>query len=359
MGALIGLTMWLTTAAGPDVGGIVPEKLYHGVGQPVMVKIGSLQATESITLVLMRADGELVAPPREVRPGRVDLGEVLPEIWTIRRACYVQRMDDRQRVGTAVVVGPMLSRIEPRTEQDVRHDGSMYTRIVGWGEPPEGAEGTSTDGEPFWNVPDHKRVFSGLRVYLERDVVLVTNKGDIVLAMRPDEAPNTVWNFRQLVAGGFYDGVIFHRVVPLTRRGRPFVIQGGDPTGGGEGGPGYWLPLEPSRLPHGFGVISMARADHPDSAGSQFFICLSREGTARLDGQYCAFGYAVEGADTIRAIAAVKLADPARGRPARPPIIQWAELVASPPRVPGEGRPDSPVSRHQERPQTQPDRVPR
>jgi peptidyl-prolyl cis-trans isomerase B (cyclophilin B) len=145
----------------------------------------------------------------------------------------------------------------------------------------------------------------------------------------------------------------------LTRAGEPFVIQSGDPTGGGDGGPGYPLPMEPGGLRHEFGVISMARADHPDSAGSQFFICLSRAGTARLDGQYCAFGYAVEGARTIQAIAAVELADVAAGRPVDPPVVVRAELVGAPPRTPGAGRPDGPVIDGQADPETQPDRIPR
>ncbi len=105
----------------------------------------------------------------------------------------------------------------------------------------------------------------------------------------------------------------------------------------------------------------MARADHPDSAGSQFFFCLSRDGTARLDGQYCAFGYAVDGAATIRAIAEVELTDVSTGRPENPPVILEAVVVAAPPRVPGTGRPDRPVSetRSGPPPATQPDRKPR
>jgi peptidyl-prolyl cis-trans isomerase B (cyclophilin B) len=198
-------------------------------------------------------------------------------------------------------------------------------------------------------------------VYPDRDVVLHTTEGAIIVAMRPDEAPNTVWNFLHLAQGGYYDGVTFHRVVPLTRQGDPFVIQGGDPSGTGEGEPGYWLPIEPSTLPHDFGVISMARGDEPDSAGGQFFFCLSRAGTARLDGQYCAFGYAVDGADTIRAIATVELADVASGRPAEPPIVTGITLVPAPPRTPGAGRPDRPVSETRPPPvvETQPDRIPR
>ena len=161
--------------------------------------------------------------------------------------------------------------------------------------------------------------------------------------MRPDAAPNTAWNFISLCEGGFYRGIDFHRIVPMTRDGDPFVIQAGDPTASGSGGPGYWLPIEKSDLPHDFGVISMARDVDPDSAGSQIFICLSRAGTARLDGHYCGFGYAVDGAETIRAIAAVKLVDISAGRPADPPVILGTDLLSAPPRVPGAGRTDQAV----------------
>ena len=118
----------------------------------------------------------------------------------------------------------------------------------------------------------------------------------------------------------------------MTSKGHPFVIQGGDPTGTGSGGPGWWLPIENSSLQHEFGVISMARAADPDSAGSQFFICLSREGTARLDGQYCAFGETIEGDDVIRAISSTPLADPSSGKPIDPPKIKTIRLEVPTPR---------------------------
>lgn len=132
--------------------------------------------------------------------------------------------------------------------------------------------------------------------------------------------------------------------MPLTAAGQPFVIQAGDPTATGDGGPGYWLPIEDSHLPHDFGVISMARSDDPDSNGSQFFFALSRAGTARLDGQYCAFGYAVDGAATIKAIAEVELADVKAGKAVDPPLISSAELVPAPPRTPNRGRPDERIT---------------
>ena len=196
-------------------------------------------------------------------------------------------------------------------------------------------------------VPTGKAYFSGLRIYPDRNVVLQTTVGEIEVTLRPDAAPNTCWNFRELARGGFYDGVIFHRVIgvaPAHSRGpiddqnpRPtalddggYMIQTGDPTGTGLGGPGYCIPLEKSTLPHDFGVLSMARLSHPDTAGSQFFICLSRKATAPLDGSYAAFGQVVRGADIVRALAATETAPP-DDRPINPPVIVRVRLVDAPP----------------------------
>jgi peptidyl-prolyl cis-trans isomerase B (cyclophilin B) len=251
---------------------------------------------------------------------------------------------DDEPVGAALVIQPMLSRMVPVTRVAPHPTrGHPHTRIDGWEVESEGPPAAApSTGEPA--AAPRKRVLSGVRLYPERDVILRTTMGEIRVALCAHHAPNTAWNFRHLVEGGFYRDVVFHRVVPQTREGDGFVIQAGDPTASGDGGPGYWLPIEPSDLPHDYGVISMARADHPDSAGSQFFFCLSRAGTARLDGQYCAFGYAVDGAATIQAIAAVDLADVSRGLPVDPPVILEAILVPSPPRIPGQGRPDQRVS---------------
>ena len=118
----------------------------------------------------------------------------------------------------------------------------------------------------------------------------------------PEIAPNTVNNFISLVKKGFYDGVIFHRVIP------GFMIQGGDPEGTGMGGPGYSIKGEFSQngftnnLKHTPGVLSMARTMMPNSAGSQFFIM--HKTSPHLDGAYAAFGKVVEGLDTVNAIAA-------------------------------------------------------
>ena len=121
----------------------------------------------------------------------------------------------------------------------------------------------------------------------------------------PDKAPNTVNNYLSLVQKGYYNGLIFHRVIA------GFMIQGGDPNGTGMGGPGYHIPGEFSSngfkqndIKHVRGVLSMARAGHPDSAGSQFFVM--HEDANYLDGQYAAFGKVLEGMETVDAIANVK-----------------------------------------------------
>ncbi|RMH14560.1 MAG: peptidylprolyl isomerase [Planctomycetota bacterium] len=178
-------------------------------------------------------------------------------------------------------------------------------------------------------APDREVTFSGIRAYVDRRVILDTTLGEIEIMLRPDAAPNTAYNFLHLVNGGFYTDIIFHRIVPLASNGSPFVIQVGDPTGAGEGGPGYMIDLEPSTVAHAFGVISMARSSDPDTNGSQVFICLSREGTRHLDGQYTSFGHTVRGADVIQAIAATPV--DAQGRSDDPPVLRSARLVAAPP----------------------------
>ena len=133
-------------------------------------------------------------------------------------------------------------------------------------------------------------------------VTFEMENGDIINAeLYPEIAPNTVRNFVSLVSKGFYDGLIFHRVI------RGFMIQGGCPNGTGMGGPGYSIKGEFAQngvendLKHTPGVLSMARAMHPDSAGSQFFIM--HEAAPHLDGAYAAFGKVTEGMDVVNKIA--------------------------------------------------------
>lgn len=128
----------------------------------------------------------------------------------------------------------------------------------------------------------------------------MTTGGKMVAELYPQVAPNTVSNFISLIQKGFYDGLIFHRVIP------GFMIQGGDPDGVGMGGPGYTIPGEfasngfANDLRHSRGVLSMARTMDPDSAGSQFFIMV--DDAPHLDGEYAAFGKVIEGMETADAI---------------------------------------------------------
>ena len=136
-------------------------------------------------------------------------------------------------------------------------------------------------------------------------VTIEMEDGGVMKAeLYPDVAPNTVNNFVTLVQSGFYDGVIFHRVIP------GFMIQGGDPEGMGSGGPGYCIKGEFSQngfqndLLHQRGVLSMARTMEPDSAGSQFFVMVAD--APHLDGGYAAFGKVIEGMETADAIVGAK-----------------------------------------------------
>ena len=136
-------------------------------------------------------------------------------------------------------------------------------------------------------------------------VTIEMEDGGVMKAeLYPEIAPNTVNNFISLVKKGFYDGVIFHRVIP------GFMIQGGDPKGTGVGGPGYCIKGEftanrfKNDLKHSRGVLSMARTMAPNSAGSQFFVML--EDSPHLDGQYASFGKIIEGIEVVDKIASVR-----------------------------------------------------
>ena len=130
---------------------------------------------------------------------------------------------------------------------------------------------------------------------LNATAVIETSEGSMTLEFFPDKAPGHVKNFLDLAEKGFYDGTVFHRTIP------GFMIQGGCPQGTGTGGPGYQIKAEFNDTHHARGVVSMARAQDPDSAGSQFFICHGDAGF--LDNQYTAFGRMVEGDETLDKIA--------------------------------------------------------
>jgi peptidyl-prolyl cis-trans isomerase B (cyclophilin B) len=155
--------------------------------------------------------------------------------------------------------------------------------------------------------------------------ILKTSEGEMVLEFWPDVAPKHVENFKTLAKKGFYDGTLFHRVI------KGFMIQGGDPLTKddsqegrwGTGGPGHSVPAEFNKKPHTRGVLSMARSQDPNSAGSQFFIC---HGEPRfLDGQYTAFGKLIKGDDVLEKIATTKVAP--GDRPLKKMVIESVKIV--------------------------------
>jgi peptidyl-prolyl cis-trans isomerase B (cyclophilin B) len=160
--------------------------------------------------------------------------------------------------------------------------------------------------------------------------VIKTSEGEMVVQFWTDAAPNTIENFKKLARQGFYDGTIFHRIV------KDFMIQGGDPNSKdpakensyGQGGPDYKIKAEFNDHPHDRGVISMARSADPDSAGSQFFICL--EPVHRLDHQYTTFGKLIKGDDVLEKIGNIPVERNAQGEPSKPTkriVIESIKIV--------------------------------
>ena len=159
---------------------------------------------------------------------------------------------------------------------------------------------------------------------MTKAIIEMENGGTMTLELYPETAPITVANFVKLAKEGFYNGLIFHRIIA------GFMIQGGDPQGTGMGGPGYQIKGEcasngvKNPLKHTRGVISMARSQHPDSAGSQFFIMHAN--APHLDGQYAAFGKLTDGFDVLDRIAGVRT-NPWTDRPIQVQAMKTVTIV--------------------------------
>lgn len=338
VGVLLALTL-------PAHAQLAPARAYYGINRsiPMTVRIPADAQGDAVVQLLAPVSAESRAAASVVAGG-VDLAGLFPMLWrpasapTPQSLVYAQLVIGGKKVGPAVVLQPILEPLYAGTVDQTGQPVFLRPRPGPDGKPPP-------------------PTYSGLRAYIDQDIVMETSLGEIQFRMRPDQAPNTVWNFLSLCRAGFYTDVEFHRIVainPATHA--PFVVQAGDPIRGheaglaahGEGGPGYMIDLERSGLPHDFGVISMARdRDQPNSAGSQFFIGLSREGTAFLDGTFCSFGQAVSGAEVIQKIAAVPV--DSHDHPIDPPVIKSCRLVDAPPYgdgpVPVQRPPTPPVQR--------------
>ena len=152
-------------------------------------------------------------------------------------------------------------------------------------------------------------------------VEIDTEYGTLTVELWNDVAPKHAANFIKLAEDGFYDGLTFHRIIPN------YVIQGGCPHGDGTGGPGWTVKAEFNDRKHDKGVLSMARSSDPNSAGSQFFICLGREHCQHLDGQYTAFGNVIDGIEVVDQIAATHSAGQEKGRSGKAPRINSARCI--------------------------------
>ena len=309
-----------------------PVKLYTGIHQPLLVAIdpapdATVAEIASLRLALMDPvnakpliTANVTAKHAHLNAWQVDLTEAFAGELKLPKLYYLQLFVGERKVGPALVLQPMIQ--PQRAVLDKRNPARPLAVF-----PPD-ALGTT-------------RAFSGFRTYIDKLVVIETERGTMRFRLRPDCAPNTAFTFRHLAEGGFFDGTDFFRTVPVgSAVGKGFVVQGGDPTltEPYDGGPGFDLALEPSALPHDYGVLSMARDTEPDTAGSQFFICLSREETARLDGQYAAFG------QMVWPTAAKELAIPGDEPASGPSPVEVLTTIANSPLLPGKkDRPAQPI----------------
>lgn len=296
--------------AGTSLAQLTPDRLYYGINRevPMTIKVPEGKKGE-VSVKLLEAGTAKELATASAAAGAINLATLFPQIWTDSKhaVVYAQLAVGEEKIGPAVVIQPLLSPASARPGQ----------------------------GGKIQFVESPRPIFSGVRAYVDQNVKIETSMGDLTIELRPDVAPNTAWNFRELAKGGYYTDISIHRIAKDNGMGQPFVIQAGDPNGNGQGGPGYNIDLEKSTaLPHDFGVVSMARTADPNTAGSQFFVCLSREGTSFLDGGYCTFGQTIEGAETITKLSSVEtVAENGRNsdRPVNPPKIKSATLVDAAP----------------------------
>jgi peptidyl-prolyl cis-trans isomerase B (cyclophilin B) len=278
---------------------IDPMYAYNGVNRAFPVDI---KGRGKLEIQLLQGGTAELLETAQTKSGKQDLATIFPNFWKAKRPTivYAQLIQNGKPKGPALVLRPLVNAPLSILKADKTVEFQK----------------------------DEDNEYAGVQTWVDKDLLVQTSLGNMRFRMRPDCAPNTVRNILDLAKGGYYRGVIFHRVVALAR-GLPFVIQGGDPAGSGSGGPGFNYALEDSTLPHDFGVISIARSTDPNTNGSQFFVCLSKEGTSRLDHKYASFGQLLEGAEVVRKIAAVPVGKD--DRPNDPPVIKDVILVDAAP----------------------------
>ncbi|MFZ4574120.1 MAG: peptidylprolyl isomerase, partial [Phycisphaerales bacterium] len=260
---------------------LVPDRLYYGNDRPIPMQVTVPQgATGEAKIDVYNTGTTEPAMSASVVAGGVNLAALFPDLWSQKSTTvrYAQLKVGDRKVGAPVVLQPLTDAMPAQLDQQTGRPRFMPKRGM----------------------------ISGYRAYVEKYAVMETTLGTVTFRYRPDQAPNTCWNSMQLISGGLYEDVVFHRIIGPQEGKKGFMAQCGDPTGTGMGGPGFCIDLEESKLPHDFGVLSMARSGDPNSNGSQFFLCFSREGTSFLDGSYCAFAQAIDGADVISKLESVE-----------------------------------------------------
>jgi cyclophilin family peptidyl-prolyl cis-trans isomerase len=284
---------------------------------PVRLSAPDARAGEKMSVELIVPATGQVLERREAPPGDVDLAALFPRLWDTDKpqVLYVQAATaakDNQpgvRVGPPLVIVPMVApRYAPKGDRD------------GFPQLP---------AAPAPLAPGKPRALAGCWTYTDQRAVITTSKGELTFALRSDAAPNSVRNFRQLIADKFYDATDIHRIASLSGRTLPDIVQFGDPTGTGQGGPGWFIDFEASPLKHGYGTLSYARMTDPNSAGSQVLICLGQQAAPQLNDRYCAFAQMVSGSEALTAIA--KTPVDVSGKPRVQVEIKSIRLVDAPP----------------------------
>lgn len=305
---------------------LTPGREYYGVNRAIPMTISTpINAGGEIEIALYDPDsGDAIQRVAAARGG-VDLAGLFPILWssTTPATLNAQLIVGGTKIGSPVVLIPMLT---PRSAE-ITYSPDVKFKSTRPGLRPSAPNGARPKGVLF--TPESGRAFSGIRAYTDRHIVFETSAGEVELALRPDKAPNTCRHILDLVEGGYYTDIKVHRILAPPNSANPFVIQFGDPTGMGNGGPGMMIDLEPSDLPHQFGIVSMARTSDPDTNGSQVFLCLSRAGTQFLDGKYTSFGCTVRGDDTL--IALEQTATNTQGRANVLPVVIRGYTIPAPP----------------------------
>ncbi len=345
--AFLGSLIALAAIAAPASAQLEPVRFYHGLNRAIEMTVTRPGGERGdLKIALLEAGTARVVDVADVDEGPVDLSLLFPRVWNdeFPQLYYAQLMVNETKVGPAVIVRPLVT---PQYAVDItltlalveafqNNNEERFAALMNRQHPFRRALGREAEVE-FPALQDW--VYSGVATYADRHVIIGTSEGEIEIRLRPEFAPNTCWNFIDLVEKGFYRDMKVDRVIVSPKK---FLIQFGDPTGTEKGTPGYYIDLEPSSLPHDFGTISMARdIVSPDANGSQIFICLSREGGARLDSRYTSFAEVVRGADVIVRMENVELGGPRGDMPQDVILISDSWTVPAPPY--GEG--PEPVTR--------------